>query len=82
MNYYEIYSLIMATCIANDEGENFADDESNKNVHGNGIGGMCIAFEKCPLCFTARRPFTCERCLEKGDFSHSENKTTDCEGER
>ncbi|XP_063957776.1 beclin 1-associated autophagy-related key regulator-like [Lytechinus pictus] len=64
----------MATYI--DGEENFPDDENGRFIPHFGIGGMCIAFEKCPLCFTARRPFTCERCLENGDFSHSSSKSS------
>ncbi|XP_022097355.1 beclin 1-associated autophagy-related key regulator-like [Acanthaster planci] len=35
------------------------------------FGGLLIAVERCPLCERTKKPFTCQKCVEKGDFVHS-----------
>ncbi|XP_071479059.1 beclin 1-associated autophagy-related key regulator-like [Diadema antillarum] len=60
-----------------DSEEISADDDVGRFVPP--LAGMCIAFEKCPLCFTTRRPFTCASCVEKGDFCHSSSKSAEAE---
>ncbi|XP_072027451.1 beclin 1-associated autophagy-related key regulator-like [Amphiura filiformis] len=38
------------------------------------FGGLTIAVERCPLCFMTRKPFTCQKCVEKGNFTHSNGR--------
>ncbi|XP_071786705.1 beclin 1-associated autophagy-related key regulator-like [Asterias amurensis] len=43
------------------------------------FGGLIIAVERCPLCERTKKPFTCTKCVEKGDFIHSSNNNI-CSG--
>ena len=38
------------------------------------FGGLTIAVERCPLCSMTRKPFTCQKCVERGNFSHSNTR--------
>lgn len=42
-----------------------------------GYGDSTFAIgEKCPLCLRLKKKFTCTECLLKGDFCHSDSRST------
>ena len=66
----------------------FDNQETEDSLH-NGFphiappfGGLLIAVERCPLCERTKRPFTCQNCVEKGDFVHSINSGNGRSSER
>ena len=48
------------------------DDEFGRFVPP--FGGLTIAVERCPLCSITRKPFTCQKCIERGNFTHSNSR--------
>ncbi len=38
------------------------------------FGGLTVAVERCPLCSMTRKPFTCQKCVERGNFTHSNGR--------
>ncbi|XP_038075145.1 beclin 1-associated autophagy-related key regulator-like [Patiria miniata] len=54
-----------------DSGEKAENFQNEFPIIAPPFGGLLIAVERCPLCERTKKPFTCQKCVEKGDFVHS-----------
>ncbi|CAH1792349.1 unnamed protein product [Owenia fusiformis] len=60
----------MATSSSEDSSLAPTDFDLSESTDDN-LCAISVAVERCPLCFTTRRPIYCHICVGNGDFTHS-----------
>ena len=51
--------------------ENSAAPSSDTKSLNDGVSGLAVAVERCPLCSESKRPYYCKDCVERGKFTLS-----------